>query len=131
MTRSFCLGTLTCIVLSGNEYMQTFMKLPLGDVLQVNDRILKRIIVFSGVPVFVGFLLYPLFYYVKVGLQIDLPIWVVYLVQVFTFGGGLLGITYGVLSSSWDPDRENSTLLGINEFKANLPIVLESMRNRK
>lgn len=99
--------------------------------MQVNDRILKRILLFSGGPVFLGFLLYPLFYYIKVGLQIDLPIWVVYLVQVFTFGGGLLGITYGVLSSSWDPDRENSTFLGINEFKANLPIVLESIRNRR
>lgn len=97
----------------------------------MNDRILGRILLFSGVPVLVGFLQFPFFYYIKVILQIDLPIWVVYLASVFTFGGGLVGITYGVLSASWDPNRENSTLLGINEFKANLPIVLDSMRNRK
>lgn len=33
---------------------------------QVNDRILNRILVFAGVPVFLGFSLFPLFYYLKV-----------------------------------------------------------------
>jgi len=33
---------------------------------QVNDRILNRILVFAGVPVFFGFSLFPLFYYLKV-----------------------------------------------------------------
>lgn len=32
----------------------------------VNDRILKRILVFSGIPTVTGFLLLPLFYYLKV-----------------------------------------------------------------
>ncbi|PNH07750.1 Protein PAM68, chloroplastic [Tetrabaena socialis] len=44
---------------------------------------------------------------------------------VFTFGGGLLGITYGALSSSWDPNREGSAL-GWNEMQANLSILLSS-----
>lgn len=29
--------------------------------------------------------------------------WLVYATQTLTFGGGLLGITYGALSASWDP----------------------------
>lgn len=33
----------------------------------VNDRMLKRIIAFCGIPVFTGFLLFPFFYYLKVG----------------------------------------------------------------
>lgn len=32
----------------------------------VNDRMLKRIIAFSGIPVFVGFSLFPFFYFLKV-----------------------------------------------------------------
>ena len=32
----------------------------------VNDRMLKRIIAFCGIPVFTGFLLFPFFYYLKV-----------------------------------------------------------------
>lgn len=32
----------------------------------VNDRMLKRIIAFSGIPVFIGFSLFPFFYFLKV-----------------------------------------------------------------
>ena len=32
----------------------------------INDRMLKRIIAFSGIPVFVGFSLFPFFYFLKV-----------------------------------------------------------------
>lgn len=32
----------------------------------VNERMLKRIIAFSGIPVFVGFSLFPFFYFLKV-----------------------------------------------------------------
>lgn len=32
----------------------------------VNDRMLKRIVAFSGIPVFVGFSLFPFFYFLKV-----------------------------------------------------------------
>ncbi len=42
---------------------------------------------------------------------------------------GLLGISYGILSTSWDPRREGS-LSGVTEFKANLPIVLDRFRRR-
>ena len=38
---------------------------------QVNDRILNRILVFAGIPVFFGFSLFPFFYYLKVTLAIS------------------------------------------------------------
>lgn len=124
---------------------------------------LKRIIAFCGIPVFTGFLLFPLFYYLKViayassllawcsvmsitfnlvcwtqfampadmqvTQHVDLPMSVVYIVQLLTFGGGFFGITYGILSASWDPRREGS-LLGITEFKANLPLILDRVKSR-
>jgi len=61
--------------------------------------------------------------------HVDLPMSVVYIVQLLTFGGGFFGITYGILSASWDPMREGS-LLGFTEFKANLPLILERVKSR-
>ena len=90
---------------------------------QITDRMLIRIALFSGGPIVFGMLLFPLFYYIKKVQGIDLPVWAVYIVQTGVFGGGLLGISYGIISSSWDPQREGS-LLGWNEFQANLPLVL-------
>lgn len=90
---------------------------------QITDRMLRRIALFSGGPIVFGMLLFPLFYYIKKVQGIDLPVWAVYIVQTSVFGGGLLGISYGIISSSWDPQREGS-LLGWNEFQANLPLVL-------
>lgn len=94
---------------------------------QITDRMLKRMVMFSIGPVFLGFLLFPAFYYLKKVQGIDLPVWAVYIVQTAIFGGGLLGISYGVISSSWDPKREGS-LLGWNEFQTNLPSVLDRFR---
>mmetsp|Transcript_5527 Transcript_5527/g.15406 ORF Transcript_5527/g.15406 Transcript_5527/m.15406 type:complete len:188 (-) Transcript_5527:109-672(-) len=96
---------------------------------EVTDNMLQRIIIFSGIPVFVGFSMFPAFYYLKVVQDIDLPTWVVYLATGLAFGGGLLGISYGVLSASWDPRRKGSAL-GFTEFQANLPIMMEQMRKR-
>uniref|UniRef100_A0A061R7N3 Protein chloroplastic-like n=1 Tax=Tetraselmis sp. GSL018 TaxID=582737 RepID=A0A061R7N3_9CHLO len=94
---------------------------------EITDNMLQRIVIFAGVPVFVGFLMFPAFYYLKVAKGIDLPTWVVYLATGLAFGGGLFGISYGVLSASWDPRRKGSAL-GLTEFRANLPILLEQMR---
>jgi hypothetical protein len=33
--------------------------------------------------------------------KLEYPLWVVYVTQATMFGGGLLGITYGILSTSW------------------------------
>lgn len=61
--------------------------------------------------------------------HVDLPMSVVYIVQLLTFGGGFFGITYGILSASWDPMREGS-VLGFTEFKANLPLILDRVKSR-
>lgn len=96
---------------------------------QITDRMLRRMLTFSIGPVFLGFTLFPLFYYLKKVQGIDLPVWAVYIVQTTIFAGGLAGISYGVISSSWDPRREGSAL-GWDEFKANLPVVLERFRKK-
>ena len=67
---------------------------------------------------------------VQVKYQVDLPNSVVLITSVLLFGGGFFGISYGILSASWDPMREGSRL-GLTEFKANLPLVLERVRDRR
>ncbi|GIM06032.1 hypothetical protein Vretimale_10446 [Volvox reticuliferus] len=94
----------------------------------VVDRMFRRILICTGVPVFTGMALFPLFYWLRVVQDIEYPLWIVYIAQLLTFGGGLLGITYGALSASWDPSREGSWL-GWTELKANLAIVLN--RNKQ
>ncbi|EFJ45609.1 hypothetical protein VOLCADRAFT_105894 [Volvox carteri f. nagariensis] len=94
----------------------------------VVDRMFRRILVCTGVPVFTGMALFPLFYWLRVVQDIDYPLWIVYIAQVLTFGGGLLGITYGALSASWDPSREGSAL-GWTELQANLAILLNRNKN--
>jgi hypothetical protein len=96
---------------------------------QITDRMLRRMLMFSIGPVFLGFTLFPLFYYLKKVQEIDVPVWAVYIVQTIIFGGGLLGISYGIISSSFDQRRDGS-LLGWNEFKTNLPLVLDRFRKK-
>lgn len=93
----------------------------------VTNRMLRRVILFMGAPVFTGILLFPFFYWLKVKQDVDLPSWVPYLASSLTFGGGLLGISYGIMSASWDVRREGS-LLGWTEFQANVPLLLDRFR---
>ncbi|GFR51829.1 hypothetical protein Agub_g14292, partial [Astrephomene gubernaculifera] len=95
----------------------------------VVDRIFRRILVCSGLPVFTGMALFPVFYWLRVVQDIEYPLWIVYIAQLLTFGGGLAGITYGALSASWDPSREGS-VLGWRELQANLSIVMNNRNNK-
>lgn len=47
-------------------------------------------------------------HHVQVVQKVEFPMWIVYGSQNLMFGGGLLGITYGIMSTSWDPTREGS-----------------------
>eukprot|EP00469_Lotharella_globosa_P000518 CAMPEP_0167801638 /NCGR_PEP_ID=MMETSP0111_2-20121227/18572_1 /TAXON_ID=91324 /ORGANISM="Lotharella globosa, Strain CCCM811" /LENGTH=227 /DNA_ID=CAMNT_0007697379 /DNA_START=53 /DNA_END=736 /DNA_ORIENTATION=- len=94
---------------------------------QVSNRILGRMVTFAGIPTFSGILLLPLFYFLRVSKGIEIPLSAVYASQGVFVGAGLLGITYGALSASWDPSRPGSAL-GVDEFKTNLPIIWQRIR---
>ena len=42
----------------------------------------------------------------------------------------MAGISYGILSISWDPNREGK-MLGGSEFRANLGAILEREREKR
>lgn len=92
----------------------------------VTNRMMKRMGVLVGAPLAVGLLFFPFFYYLKVGAKIDVPTWVPFLVSFFFFGTALLGVSYGIVSASWDPLREGS-LLGWNEAQRNWPVFWQSI----
>ncbi|XP_042001127.1 protein PAM68, chloroplastic-like [Salvia splendens] len=93
----------------------------------VTNRMMSRMGLSVGIPLFIGLLFFPFFYYLKVGLKIDVPTWVPFIVSFVFFGTALLGISYGIVSASWDPLREGS-LLGWNEAKKNWPVFWQSLR---
>ncbi|KAJ8617204.1 hypothetical protein MRB53_013390 [Persea americana] len=99
----------------------------------VTNRMMKRMGFSVGIPLGIGLVFFPFFYYLKVVLKIDVPSWVPVIVSFFFFGSALLGVSYGIVSSSWDPLREGS-LLGWNEAQKNWPVFWQSLwggRNRK
>lgn len=93
----------------------------------VTNRMIGRMGFTVGVPLFLGLLFFPFFYYLKVGLKIDVPTWVPFIVSFVFFGTALFGVSYGIVSSSWDPLREGS-LLGWNEAQKNWPVFWQSLR---
>lgn len=50
-----------------------------------------------GITVFMGLLVFPFFYYLKVGLKIDIPTWVPFILPFFFFGSALLGVSHGIV----------------------------------
>jgi hypothetical protein len=61
--------------------------------------------------------------------KVDLPMGLVYTVQSLIFGAGFVGISWGVLSASWDPERKGGAL-GLDEVKQNFPVLLDALRKK-
>lgn len=97
----------------------------------VTDRILKRILTFTSAPLAVAFAS-PVFFYWANKIRdppLDVPTSVVYLASLFTFGPALAGISYAIISCSYDPEREEPEgFLGSAEFARNLPEIVSQLR---
>ncbi|MBW4459325.1 MAG: PAM68 family protein [Nodosilinea sp. WJT8-NPBG4] len=85
---------------------------------EVSDRMLRRMLAFSGVPTGLGILTFFVSYYLVANQVVELPSYFVLLVTLGCFGLGVVGLTYGVLSASWDEERPG-TWLGLDEFQVN------------
>lgn len=96
----------------------------------VTNRMLKRITFTVGIPFAVGIAFFGLYYYLKAVKKVDIPEWLPLFTSLLTFGSSGAGITYGVLSASWDPKREGS-LLGWKEAQLNWPVFWETFRGKQ
>ncbi|XP_040384023.1 protein PAM68, chloroplastic [Oryza brachyantha] len=88
----------------------------------VFDRILRRIMFMVGVPMASGVGLLNLYGALERDQGVAVPFWLPLLTILFAFGTSALGIAFGTLSASWDPEKEGS-LLGLEEARANWPVL--------
>jgi len=85
---------------------------------------------FSGTPTIFGILSLVGSYFVITKEWFPLPNVAVLLVSMGFFGLGVLGLSYGALSASWDEENEGSAI-GITEFKTNLGRLTAAWRSAK
>jgi len=96
----------------------------------VSKRMISRIAVFCGVPTILGISTFFVSYLIVSKGLFDLPNTAVLLVSMGCFGLGVLGLSYGVLSASWDEEASGSTL-GWEEFNTNFGRMREAWRAAK
>ncbi|MFH7025503.1 MAG: PAM68 family protein [Heteroscytonema crispum UTEX LB 1556] len=96
----------------------------------VSQRMIRRVAAFCGVPTVLGISTLIVSYLLIIYAGIKLPPIAVLLVNMGLFGLGVLGITYGVLSASWDENRVGS-LLGWNDFTINWGRMVEVWRETR
>ena len=84
----------------------------------VSRRMLKRMVIFSGLPTLAGVVTFFASYFLLINEVVELPSYFVLFATLGCFGLGVLGLSYGALSASWDEDRVGHWF-GVDEFRVN------------
>lgn len=84
----------------------------------VSKRMARRMAIFCGIPTTLGMLTFIGSYIVVTQGIYKLPNVAVLLVSLGFFGLGVLGLSYGIFSASWDEERVGSWF-GAEEFSTN------------
>ena len=95
----------------------------------VADRMARRVAVFTGVPSIAGMGVFVASYFVVTRGIADIPPEATLAGSGFFFILGLVGLSFGVLTASWE--QEPGTLLGMENFKPNVQRMRESIRAQK
>lgn len=96
----------------------------------VSQRMIRRVAAFCGIPTFLGIASLVVSYLLVTLAHIQLPPIAVLLVNMGLFGLGVVGITYGVLSASWDEERPGN-MIGLDEFSTNWGRMAEVWRETR
>ncbi|MBW4657934.1 MAG: PAM68 family protein [Drouetiella hepatica Uher 2000/2452] len=94
---------------------------------EVSRRMVWRMALLCGIPSALGMLTFVGSYLLVIN-DVDLPTYAVLLVSLGWFGLGVLGLSYGVLSASWDEEVVGS-LVGWDEFTTNWGRMRANWRN--
>jgi NADH:ubiquinone oxidoreductase subunit 2 (chain N) len=86
---------------------------------KVSQRMLSRMVVLAGIPLLLGLGTFIGSYFIIAQDLLVLPNAAVVILSTGFFGLSVLGLSYGVLSASWDEEALGS-ILGWQEFKLNL-----------
>ena len=95
----------------------------------VADRMARRVAVFTGLPSIAGMGVFVASYFVVTRDLAEIPPGATLVGSGFFFVLGLVGLSVGVLTASWD--KEPGTLLGFENFKPNVQRMRESIRAQK
>lgn len=96
----------------------------------VSDRMARRMAAFCGVPTALGMTTFIVSYLIVSNGWFKLPTVAVLLTSMGFFGLGVLGLSYGVISASWDEEIAGS-LLGWQEFTSNWGRMLSAWRSKR
>lgn len=95
----------------------------------VSKRMLRRMAVLSLGPIALGVGIFFLSYYLLSQEILEFAPVVVLLTTMGCFGLGVVGLSYGMLSASWD--EEPGDLIGMDEFKLNLGRMKDAWRESR
>mmetsp|Transcript_5268 Transcript_5268/g.10325 ORF Transcript_5268/g.10325 Transcript_5268/m.10325 type:complete len:264 (+) Transcript_5268:3-794(+) len=96
----------------------------------VSQRMLRRVVPFAGLPVFGSIVLFAGFYFANSQLGLDLPPQIVAYATQALLLLSFAGITYGVMSTSWDEEDEGSAL-GLTEAIRNVGMMRGDNEQRR
>ncbi|NEO01033.1 MAG: DUF3464 family protein [Moorea sp. SIO3I7] len=96
----------------------------------VSKRMVRRMALMCGIPSFLGIVTFVVSYLLITQVGVELPHVAVILVSMGCFGLGVLGLSYGVLSASWEEDIPG-TFFGWQEFSTNLGRLTSAWRAAK
>mmetsp|Transcript_43609 Transcript_43609/g.170658 ORF Transcript_43609/g.170658 Transcript_43609/m.170658 type:complete len:215 (+) Transcript_43609:316-960(+) len=84
----------------------------------VSQRMLKRMVWLFSTPFALGVVGFGVFFFAKTKYDVTFQPAIVAFSTLGMFGFALFGLTYGIMSASWDVEREGS-FLGLDEVKTN------------
>ena len=96
----------------------------------VNRRIIRRAAIFCGIPTGLGISTFIVSYILVVKHIVNLPTSAVVLLSMLFLGIGVVGLSYGAISASWDEGRVGSWW-GSEEFKTNFGHLTEAWKSQK
>jgi hypothetical protein len=97
---------------------------------EVSKRMVKRMAYFSGIPTAMGIFSFFIFYWIVKQEWFEVPNSAVVFVSMGLFGLGVVGLTYGLLSASWDEGHLGG-FWGWKEFKVNLGRMTSAWRSAR
>lgn len=96
----------------------------------VSKRMARRMALFCGIPSALGMLSFVVSYLLLVKSGIKLPNVAVVLVSMGFLGLGVLGLSYGLISASWDEERVG-TRIGWEEFATNFKRLRQAWKSAR
>ena len=98
----------------------------------VSKRMIRRVLVFCGIPVLMGVAVFLGSYWVITNHLFKVQNTLVLLTSMGCLGLSVLGLTYGILSACWEEDSNvKGSLLGWAEFKINFGRMADAYRASK